>query len=948
LGCGQVPSENDSVVINGTVNVVDKTITELTVSSRAILQNHPNSWMRLTVNGDVINNGTVQNNPSKPNLKMVVSGNIINNGIWNNASTSIIGTQARTITGNPIQSSELRLASNLSINSASIALSNKVHFDKELTLTFPNSNEITFSGEVYFSSKVTFPNSAKITFLGKASRVGNIMGENLTLIYGGSETQEINNSTHNASHVIFAGNGEKIITDMTLNASLTINEGVTVQNHPNSWMRLTVNGDVINNGTVQNNPSKPDLKMVVSGNIINNGIWNNASTSIIGTQARTITGNPIQSSELRLASNLSINSASIALSNKVHFDKELTLTFPNSNEITFSGEVYFSSKVTFPNSAKITFLGKASRVGNIMGENLTLIYGGSETQEINNSTHNASHVIFAGNGEKIITDMTLNASLTINEGVTVQNHPNSWMRLTVNGNVINNGTIQDNPDGSYLKMVVSGNIINNNIWNNSSTTLTFPSGEFRMTGTPTWEEPKRTSSYEITDYLNTRHHWQVSVDGVLSEQRGINDPSLVALPVVAVPEPTLPEPNTGATISSVIKPKVYITTNSYLYSKESPYISVYVSTDVEGADMTEELYDIYVAVGGPNGLALFDSGQGISGLTTETIPYLANVTVMQSDWVETFNYEFTEYASAGDYFVHIGVLSKDGRIISEDSVDFVYDPDYLDPFLAMETSTRSSYDRTNRAGIDGINYIKPNASLSDALKVYYPELEQKLKIYDVFSLVKDGLDLLEEAGGIISEYVNDGKDCDLDETQRDFLLVARTMEYILNNYSIYKGANIRFAGALKEIYKAQNQRLIAYQSVLAGSVFLKFKHVTRFFRIDSAGQRTLKVEVKPIFHFPYQCSVNCEKTYYRQMSEARKRGYTFEVQSKKKERGDNRHELTNVIPGAYTITATDTTNGRVYRTNRVFKKLGETVTITFDYDGNYEKISTQPTGIECF
>ncbi len=63
-----------------------------------------------------------------------------------------------------------------------------------------------------------------------------------------------------------------------------------------------------------------------------------------------------------------------------------------------------------------------------------------------------------------------------------------------------------------------------------------------MTGTPTWEQPYQGSSYEITDYLTTQHHWKVSVDGgPWSEQRGINDPSLVALPVVAVPEPT-PEP----------------------------------------------------------------------------------------------------------------------------------------------------------------------------------------------------------------------------------------------------------------------------------------------------------------------------------------------------------------------------------------------------------------------
>jgi hypothetical protein len=561
----------------------------LIIQEGVILQNESWSSVAITVNGDVINNGIMNANGSisvkvsgnilnngtiknteEGRMYMEIAGNITNNGIWNNYHTSI-----STVTGNLIQSVELRFSSNFSINSNSIALANKVSFDNELTLTFLNSNEVTFSGEVHFSKKVTFPNSTKITFLGKVHNVHNIIGENLTLIYGGSESQDINTHVHNASQVILAGSGEKLVLSTTIHGSLIIQEGVILQNESWSSVAITVNGDVINNGIMNANGSisvkvsgnilnngtiknteEGRMYMEIAGNITNNGIWNNYHTSI-----STVTGNLIQSVELRFSSNFSINSNSIALANKVSFDNELTLTFLNSNEVTFSGEVHFSKKVTFPNSTKITFLGKVHNVHNIIGENLTLIYGGSESQDINTHVHNASQVILAGSGEKLVLSTTIHGSLIIQEGVILQNESWSSVAITVNGdvinngimnangsisvkvsgNILNNGTIKNTEEGR-MYMEIAGNITNNGIWNNYRTTLTFPSGEFRMTGTPTWEEPKRASSYDITDYLNTQHHWQVSVDGgPWSEQRGINDPSLVALPTV--PEVTIPEPS---------------------------------------------------------------------------------------------------------------------------------------------------------------------------------------------------------------------------------------------------------------------------------------------------------------------------------------------------------------------------------------------------------------------
>jgi len=553
---GQVPGADDSVVVNGIVNVTSSTtIKNVVVSGSAILQSDATSADTLIVNGDITNNGIIKDTDEGAPFYIKVAGNITNNGQWKNSRTSIIDTQTRSIIGNPIQSSELKFASNLSIQNTSIAFANKVYFDSKLTLTFPNSNEIIFSGEVYFSNKVNFPNSAKITFLGKVSYVHNIIGENLTLVYGGSERQNIDSNVHNASQIILAGSGEKIVSSTTtINGSLNVEKNATLQSHATSSDTLIVNGDITNNGIIKDTDEGAPFYIKVAGNITNNGTWNNSRTSIIDTQTRSIIGNPIQSSELKFASNLSIQNTSIAFANKVYFDSKLTLTFPNSNEIIFSGEVYFSNKVNFPNSAKITFLGKVSYVHNIIGENLTLVYGGSERQNIDSNVHNASQIILAGSGEKIVSSTTtINGSLNVGKNATLQSHATSSDTLIVNGDITNNGIIKDTDEGAPFYIKVSGNILNNGTWNNSRTTLTFPSGEFRMTNTPTWEEPKRTSSYEITDYLNTQHHWQVSVDGVLSEQKGINDPSLVALPVVAEPEPTLPEPDAGATISGFVR-----------------------------------------------------------------------------------------------------------------------------------------------------------------------------------------------------------------------------------------------------------------------------------------------------------------------------------------------------------------------------------------------------------
>ncbi|TGN99771.1 hypothetical protein PN36_33595, partial [Candidatus Thiomargarita nelsonii] len=93
----RVPDGGDVVEINGTVRLnISSTVAGLVVNSGSILEeNGSSSVNRLTVNGDVLNNGTIQDYANSSNsthyrFYMNVSGNITNNGVWRNYRTYAI------------------------------------------------------------------------------------------------------------------------------------------------------------------------------------------------------------------------------------------------------------------------------------------------------------------------------------------------------------------------------------------------------------------------------------------------------------------------------------------------------------------------------------------------------------------------------------------------------------------------------------------------------------------------------------------------------------------------------------------------------------------------------------------------------------------------------------------------------------------------------------------
>jgi hypothetical protein len=306
---------------------------------------------------------------------------------------------------------------------------------------------------------------------------------------------------------------------------LTVSANGKIVNKNTNGNTLTVNGSIINNGTISNNENSV-LYLRVSGNLTNNGKLDNHEIVFIeGSATRQVKANTsIESTDIHLNANIEII-GDATFTGRIKFNsKQLTINQPNV--VTF-GDAQGTG--TIQGGGRLRLMGNANYL-TVKGNAKEIIFDGQE-QNINGE-FTANNIIFGGSGKKISYYTTINGLLTVNKGIILLNKNTNGNTLTVNGSIINNGTISNN-ENSVLYIRVSGNILNNGTWNNYRTTLTFPSGEFRMTGTPTWEQPYRGSSYEITDYLTTQHHWQVSIDGgPWSEQRGINDPSFVALPTV--------------------------------------------------------------------------------------------------------------------------------------------------------------------------------------------------------------------------------------------------------------------------------------------------------------------------------------------------------------------------------------------------------------------------------
>jgi len=230
------------LVLAGNVTVRNDTVitAKLIIEAGATLQPTSNYDRTLTINGDVINNGTIRDYSSYYELFLYISGNITNNGTWSNDYTYLFGTNSRSIEGSqPINSTY-------------------VSFNDSFTITSnPVFGGITASGD----NTITMSAGHHMTILGSIS---GDTSQRLTIVGG---------------PLVLAGN-VTVRNDTVITAKLIIEAGATLQPTSNYDRTLTINGDVINNGTIQDYSSYYQLLLYISGNITNNGTWTNDYTYV--------------------------------------------------------------------------------------------------------------------------------------------------------------------------------------------------------------------------------------------------------------------------------------------------------------------------------------------------------------------------------------------------------------------------------------------------------------------------------------------------------------------------------------------------------------------------------------------------------------------------------------------------------------------------------------------
>jgi hypothetical protein len=262
-----VPGPNDVVEINGTVSLYnDVTVSGLSVSAGSVLQS--NDYSRaITVNGDIINNGTIQDALWCYHLAVNVTGDITNNGTWNNSWTYLQSSQPRTING---------------------SIAGSVILDADFTiLGQPNfSNNFNFNGHTIntgTNSTITFGNTvgtgvitgdAPAYYHGTLS--GTVTSAGQIIFADGSYLGD--SSVINADVTIAGTSTVRIMGSTTINGSLSLSSGSVLQSNDDN-RTITVNGNIINNGTIQNAAWCYRLAINVSGDITNNGTWNNSWTN---------------------------------------------------------------------------------------------------------------------------------------------------------------------------------------------------------------------------------------------------------------------------------------------------------------------------------------------------------------------------------------------------------------------------------------------------------------------------------------------------------------------------------------------------------------------------------------------------------------------------------------------------------------------------------------------
>ena len=408
----------------------DTTINEdVHIYPAGVLQNKEGYHVDLTINGNLINEGTLQTNIVSHDLHLTLNGDLSNSNILSPKTTTISGTTAHNISASsPITSPAFYVT-----NTAGLIANGDIAF-ADCNIDF-NDYILDLTGGYDISIDNCYLHNATIEGFADSSVI------NLTnSAYIGY--LDLNNMIFTGTHDISHGNSIK---------GTSINNGI-FKNYNASHPTITIEGDFTNNGTITFNIGYSLTIDCLGGSITNNGIWSNSSLNLKGTTVQNITCLNSKAFSVNTLDNFNPNPL-IARSN---------LFFENVNI-----DLNDSSYIDLTAGYNITVDGGYLWRGTVKG------LAGTSTIDLSNTAYlsNVNLYDFISSG---ILDISSTEVCFFGESVNngiIQNPYQQHATLNIEGNITNNGLIRCHPDGWYLYIDCKGDITNSSTWESYYTQL---------------------------------------------------------------------------------------------------------------------------------------------------------------------------------------------------------------------------------------------------------------------------------------------------------------------------------------------------------------------------------------------------------------------------------------------------------------------------------------------
>jgi hypothetical protein len=437
-----VPTAANDVVINGPVSVTVSTSAckNLTINAGAVLQNGGSlGWVTLVVNGNLVNNGTMRNNPSAYEFWIDLRGDIHNNGSWKHSRTYIARKQIQHIS----------------------QTTGKV-FENDFTLADHDGYKDT-NGQLIATSPLTFSHRFDLQWLQI-----NMNGYALTM------TKEAHlrwGTVRNASDVYFQDSS--FLVDITYVGSVNLHgvaridgnvafmNDVTVMDTMQhrgglGWVTPVVYGKFTNNGLLRDNPVNGwDIRLDLRGDIHNNGIWRPNATYIALKNDQHISQSPGKVFEndfaLRDGNGYKDTTGKLIATSPLTFANQFDLNWlaidMNDNPLTLKSEGYFRWG-TILNVPDLYFQDSALLIDLYFANDIRL--------------HGVARIDGNVNflGSVVVLD-------------TIQHRGGlGWVTMRVDGNFTNEGVARNNPLNNWgLWFRISGDIRNNGTMTNAGIEL---------------------------------------------------------------------------------------------------------------------------------------------------------------------------------------------------------------------------------------------------------------------------------------------------------------------------------------------------------------------------------------------------------------------------------------------------------------------------------------------